>query len=91
VATDGRHDGAVDDFRRFLLGVLRQYNSEHGDRPIVALDIVAHDAPDVPELADHRDEVRSQLLLTVRADGSFTIAPGAAGAAGSESSTGSGA
>jgi len=90
-ATDGRHDAAVDDYRRFLLGVLRQYNAEHSDRPIVALDIVAHDAPDIPELAEHRADVTSQLLMTVRADGTFTIAPGAAGAPGAEQQVGAAA
>jgi hypothetical protein len=34
----------------------------------------------VPELADHRDEVTSRLLMTVRDDGTFTIPPGPAGA-----------
>ncbi len=79
-ATDGRHDDAVDDYRRFALSLLRQYNAEHPARPIVSLDVVAYDAPDVPELADHRADVTPRVLISVRSDGTSTIPPAPAGA-----------
>ena len=45
-ATDGRHDSAVDDYRRFLLAIIRQYNDEHQARPLVACTNPNATAPD---------------------------------------------
>lgn len=71
-ATDGRHDSQLDDYRRFLLGVLRQYNDEHEARPLVALEVVEYHGTDVPDIATHR-HLTSKLLLAVNANGTFTI------------------
>jgi hypothetical protein len=81
-AADGRHDAAVDDYRRFLLSILRQYNEEHPSRRLVAIDVVAYTAPDVPEIADDRTDITSRLLFTVRADGTSVLAPETPGAGG---------
>ena len=62
-----------DNYRRFLLSLVDRYNDDHSSRPIVALEAVTHNVPHVPEISDHRDEVTSRLLLTVNADGTFTL------------------
>jgi hypothetical protein len=74
-ATDGRHDGAVDDYRRFLVSLLRQYNEEHAGTPLAAIELVAYHAPDVPEVADHRTDLTSHVLISVHADGTYVLPP----------------
>ena len=82
IFSDHRPYSAGDDYRRFLLSILRQYNEEHPSRRLVAIDVVAYTAPDVPEIADDRTDITSRLLFTVRADGTSVLAPETPGAGG---------